>query len=278
MASGPEPMDEADDLLAREPAVSQHVTEPDPVPDGPSDHLHGQLDLGPVVFLLPLLEDMAVMRGDMAAAELLRAHAIALALAFLPEQAEVEEHLGHPVCDGHAEALEPEHALMGEVGMHPAYPLDGTSGLLVIGVVKDEAYVPGLVVRADLHAVPELHGHVPHGLSPADLRVVHEPVEDILARLYQGGHGPVPVVAPDILDPETGEQQETLEHRQERIEAVALAPHRDGVPLCHPHGGQYTGEGVHRLGHIRIPEECFDIREKRSDFAYRHGYEYVFVW
>lgn len=29
---------------------------------------------------------------------------------------------------------------------------------------------------------------------------------------------------------------------------------------------------------IRIFEEHFDIREKRSNFVYRHGLEYVLVW
>ena len=129
-----------------------------------------------------------------------------------------------------------------------------------------------------MYAVPKLHGYMPHGFTPTDLRIVHEPVENILAGFDHVGQSPVLMITPDILNPETRKQEKTLEYRQKRINTIRFTPDRDGVPFSHLDCRKYIRKGIHRSCHIRIIEKSFDFREKWGNFAYRHGYEYVFGW
>ena len=278
MTSGLEPGDESDNILACKPTVSQHIVELDLMPDGTSDHLHGKCYLGLVIFHFSLPENRAVMPGNMTTTDFLYTHTVVSILAFLSQQTEVKKKLGDSIGYAHTETFESENTLVGEMGMYPAYFLNGTSGLFMVGIVKNETHIPGLVVRTNMYAVPKLHRYMPHGFTPTDLRIVHEPVENILAGFDHVGQSPVLMITPDILNPETRKQEKTLEYRQKRINTIRFTPDRDGVPFSHLDCRKYIRKGIHRSCHIRIIEKSFDFREKWGNFAYRHGYEYVLGW
>jgi hypothetical protein len=67
---------------------------------------------------------------------------------------------------------------MGKVGVDSADSLDCPACLLKVGVVENEAYVFLPVVRTDVDAVPKLHGDMPQSLSPVDIGIAHEAVEE----------------------------------------------------------------------------------------------------
>ena len=139
-------MDEPDNILIGKPTVCQYIAEFYTAANGSLYHLLGKLDLGHVIFILTPAEHLAVMFGSTASLEFLGAHAVIAILALLSDQGKVEKHLRHSVGDSHAEAFESEHRLVGEMRMHPSNFFNSPACLLVIGVVKDQAYIFGFMV------------------------------------------------------------------------------------------------------------------------------------
>lgn len=270
-------VDEADHLLASEPAVSKHITEPYAPADRPRNHLLGEVYLGHVIFLLALTQDSAVMLGYMAPVEFLRAQAVVALLSLLANDGEIKKELRHTVGDGHAEAFEPKHGLVGKVRVYTSDPLDCPASLLMVGVVKDQADIIALVVGTQVYTPPQLDRYVPQGLSPVYGRIFHKAVEHILACIYEGGQRAFLLVAPGIPYTEAWEEYKTLEHSQKTVHAVAFACERKRSVLAHPDLRQDRAYVLHCGCHIRFFEKNFDIREKWCNFVYRHGLEFIFL-
>jgi hypothetical protein len=271
-------MYEPDNILIGKPTVCQYIAEFYTAANGSLYHLLGKLDLGHVIFILTPAEHLAVMFGSTASLEFLGAHAVIAILALLSDQGKVEKHLRHSVGDSHAEAFESEHRLVGEMRMHPSNFFNSPACLLVIGVVKDQAYIFGFMVGTQMYAVPKLDGHMPEGFPPVNRRIFHEAVEDILSCLDQGLECAIFLIAVSVFDAETREKEKTLEYRQQSVHAVTFACDCKCVALGHFDLSENRAYVLHGCGHIRIFKKVFDIREKRSNFVYRHGFESVFLW
>lgn len=148
----------------------------------------------------------------------------------------------------------------------------------MVGVIKNQTGIFRLMVRTHMDAVPQLDGDVPKGFSPVDTGIFHEPVEDIFPCLHQWFEGTILLIAPGIFDAEAREQQKTLKYGEQLVYTVALACDGKCVTLGHSDQGENGTYVLHGCRHIRILEKVFDIREKWSNFVYRHGLEIVFWW
>lgn len=166
---------------------------------------------------------------------------------------------------------------MGQMGMYPAYSLNGTACLLMVGVVKNQTYVLRLIVGANMHAVPKLHRYVPQCLALVNVRILHKSVEDILASLDKCLKHTIFMVTPCVLYAEAGEKYQNLKYAHQWIDAVPLASNSKRVLLGHPNLGKNRTYVLHGNCHIRILEKCLDIREEWCNFVYRHGLE-LFFW
>lgn len=271
-------MDELDNLLIGEPAVCQDVTELYATADGSFYHLFGQFYLGHAIFLLPLTEHLAVVFGCPTPFEFLGTHSIVFFLSFLSDYGKIKKNLGNTVGDGHTEAFESEHRLVGQMGVNTADFLDGTACLLMVGVVKNQTDIVRLVVGTHMYAVPQLYGYVPESLSPVHIRIFHEPVEDIFPRFDQWFENAVFLIAVGVSDTEAREQKKALKYGEQPVHAVVLACDGKRVTLRHPDLSENGNYVLHGCCHIRILEKVFDIREKWCNFVYRHGPELVFWW
>ena len=246
--------------------------------DGSFYHLFGQFYLGHAIFLLPLTEHLAVVFGCPTPFEFLGTHSIVFFLSFLSDYGKIKKNLGNTVGDGHTEAFESEHRLVGQMGVNTADFLDGTACLLMVGVVKNQTDVVRLVVGTHMYAVPQLYGYVPESLSPVHIRIFHEPVEDIFPRLDQWFENAVFLIAVGVSDTEAREQKKALKYSEQPVHAVVLACDGKRVTLRHPDLSENGNYVLHGCCHIRILEKVFDIREKWCNFVYRHGPELVFLW
>ena len=278
MASDTAAMYEPDNLLIGKPAVGQYITEPQPPSDSPLYHLFGEFYLGHVVFLLPLTEHLAVVLGRTASVEFLRAHAVVAPLSLLSDNCEIKKNLRNSIGGRHTEAFEAQHCLVGKMRMDSSYPFNSPARLLMVGVVKNQTYVICLMVGSMMYPVPQLYRYVPECLSPVNVGIFHESVENILSGLYQRFESAVFLIAVSVFYSKTGEKQKTLEHSEQPVHAVALACYGKCVALCHPDLSEDRTYVVHSCRHIRFFKKVFDIREKRSNFVYRHGFELVFWW
>ena len=270
-------VDEPDDVLVGEPAVRQDITELYSIAYGPLYHLLGKFELGHAVCLLAIAEYLAVMLGPVTTLKFFGAHAIIPVLSLFSDYVEVKENLRHAVCHGHAEAFESEDGLMRQMGVDPSDFLDCATCLLMVGVVENQTDILGLMVGTKAYLPPQLHGYAPQCLAPVHCRILHKAEENILLSRYQRFKRAVLLVAPGIADAETWEQQQTLEDGQQTIHAVAFAGDTKRAALSHSDPGEKVTYVLHGCCHVRIFEKCFDIREKRSNFVYRHGLEYVFL-
>lgn len=157
-------MDETDNFLVGEPTVGQYISELYPFADSPLYHLLCKFDFGHVVCLFPFTEYLAVMSGRATAAKFLRTHPVSAFPALFTDDVEIEKKLRHSVGDGHAETLESQNRLMGQMGMYASYPLDGATGLFMVCVVKNQTYVLRLMSGTKTYLIPQLNGYVPNAL------------------------------------------------------------------------------------------------------------------
>lgn len=271
-------MDEPDNLFIGKPTVRQYVAELYATADGPLYHLLGKLDLGYVVFLLSFAENITVMFDSTAPFEFPGAHAVVAILSLLSDNGEVEKHLRHSVGDSHTETFESEHRLVGQMRMHPSYFLNRPACLLMVGIVKDKTYIIGIMVGTQMYAAPKLCRYMPECLSPVDSRIFHEAVEDILPCLDQRIKCAILLIAVSIFYAEAREKKKALEYSQQSVQTVALAGYGKCVALGHFDLGENGTYVLHGCCHIGILKKVFDIRQKRSNFVYRHGFELVFWW
>ena len=271
-------MNEPDNIFIGEPAVSQYIAEPYAPFDSPLYHIFGKFYLGHVVFLLPLTEHLADVFGGMSTFEFFVAHAVIAFLSLLPDDGEVEKNLRYPIGDRHTETFETQHRLVGKMRMDSSYFLDSPACLLVVGIVKNQTNLVGLMVSTVMYPVPQLYRYMPESLSPVYVWIFHEAVEDILSGLDQRIKNAILLITVCVFDAETWEKKETLEYCQQPIDAVALAFYCKRVLLGHFDLSKNRTYDMHGCCHIGIIEKIFDIREKRCNFVYRHGFELVFWW
>lgn len=271
-------MDELDNLLIGEPAVCQDVTELYATADGSFYHLFGQFYLGHVVFLLPLTKYLAVMFRCMASIEFLGAHAVVAFLSLLFNDGEVKKNLRYSIGGRHAETFEAKHRLVCKMRMDSSDFFNTPACLLMVGIVKNQTYLIGFMVRTQMYPVPQLYRYMPEHLSPIYIGIFHEPIEDILSGLDQRIKCAILLIAICVFDAKAWKKKKTLEYGQQPVDAVALACDGKCVALGHLDLSENGTYALHGGCHIRIFEKLFDIREKRSNFVYRHGFELVFWW
>ena len=271
-------VDKADNIFVGEPAVGQYIAELYPFPDSSSYHLFGQFEFGHIVCIFALTQNLTIMLRLVAAPKFFGAHAIISLLSFLSDYIKVKKDLRHSVSNRHTETFEAEYCFMGKMGMYPAYFLNGTTGLLMVGVVKNQTYVLRLIVGAYENAAPKLHRYVPQCLAPVYAWILHKSVEDILASLDKCLKRTVFMTTPCVLYAEAGEKCQNMKHGHQWIDAVPLASNGKRVALGHPNLGKNRTYVLHGSCHIRILENRFDIREEWCNFVYRHGPELVFWW
>ena len=154
-------MNEPDNIFIGEPAVSQYIAEPYAPFDSPLYHIFGKFYLGHVVFLLPLTEHLADVFGGMSTFEFFVAHAVIAFLSLLPDDGEVEKNLRYPIGDRHTETFETQHRLVGKMRMDSSYFLDSPACLLVVGIVKNQTNLVGLMVSTVMYPVPQLYRYMP---------------------------------------------------------------------------------------------------------------------
>ena len=178
--------DEADDILAREPAVSQHIPEPDAFADGTLDHANHQVDLIPRVFIHALLHGIAAVTlfGE-TPGEFLVGHPELLLLPFLAQQGKIKNHLGRPVRDGKEQGLEAEDAPVLDMGKYPADVLHAPSCLGVVCVIDYQANRAFLATGTNPDSRPKLEGEVIDELPPIYFGVAHKAVEHVFLALQQ---------------------------------------------------------------------------------------------
>ena len=271
-------MDELDNLLVGKPTVCQHVAEPYASTDGPLYHLLCKLNLGHVIFLLTLAKRLAVMFRDTTPFEFPGAHAVVPFLSFLSDDGEVEKHLRHSVGDSHTETLKSEHRFVSQMGMDTPDFFNSPACLLMVGIVKNQTHLIGFMVRTEMYSVPQLYRYMPESLSPVYIGIFHKAVENILSGLNQRIKCTVLLIAVCVSNAETWEKKKTLEYSQQPVNTVTLACYCKRVALGHLDLPKYRTYVLHGCCHIGIFEKVFDIREKRSNFVYRHGFELVFWW
>lgn len=167
-------VDETDNVLVGEPTVRQNIAELYTFSYCPLYHLFGKFELGHVVCFFALPQDLAVMLRLVTVHEFFGTHPVVTLLPHFSYYVEVKKNLRDSVCHRQTEAIEAEHCLVGPMGMHPAYSLDGASCLLMVGVVKNQTHILIFVVGAPVDTVPELHGYVPQRLAPVDEGIFHK--------------------------------------------------------------------------------------------------------
>lgn len=231
---------------------ANNIAELYPFAYGPFYHFLGKFYFGHVIFLLPLPESLAVVNSRMPTLTFRGAHAVVAILSLFAFEGEVKENLGNPVGDRHAKTFETEDCLMCQMGMDPADPLYGAPGLLVVGIVENQAYVLGLVVGTDTDDGPKLGRYMPQRFPPVYMRIFHKAVEYVLACLDKCFKNPVLVATPCILDSKAREKHQTLEYGQQRVDAVTLALHRKRGFFGHPDLRKYRADSMHGRRHIGI--------------------------
>ena len=271
-------MDKPDEFLIGEPAVGQYITEPYTSSDGPFYHILCEFNLGHVVFFLPLPEHLTVVFGYAAPFEIPGAHAVVAFLALLSEQGEVEKNLRYSIGDCHAEAFESQNGLVGKMRMDSSYLLDCPACLLIVSIVKNQTYIIGFMVRTQMYALPKLDRNMPQCLSPVYTGIFQESVKYIFSCPDQWCESSVLLIAEGVPDPKAREQQKALEYGEQTVHTVMLVCDGKGSSLSHPDMGEDRTYSLHCCRHIRFFKKVFDIREKRSNFVYRHGFELVFWW
>ncbi len=202
-------MNEPDNIFIGEPAVSQYIAEPYAPFDSPLYHIFGKFYLGHVVFLLPLTEHLADVFGGMSTFEFFVAHAVIAFLSLLPDDGEVEKNLRYPIGDRHTETFETQHRLVGKMRMDSSYFLDSPACLLVVGIVKNQTNLVGLMVSTVMYPVPQLYRYMPESLSPVYVWIFHEAVEDILSGLDQRIKNAILLITVCVFDAETWEKKGT---------------------------------------------------------------------
>lgn len=210
-------------ILAGEPAVRQNIAKFDSMSDGTCYHLLGKLRLFLLVGSFALFEVIIIRTLDsMASGKFFVTHSIVTILSFFAYNVKIKKQLRETVSHCHAQTLEAKYGPMLKMGMYPAYHLEGSPGLVVIGVIDDEAHVLRLVVAADMNPVPQLNRDVPKSLAPLDVRTLHEAVENILLSTKQllksASFDPMRVLYPKIR-----KHDQPLEDRQQPVDTVLLA-------------------------------------------------------
>lgn len=161
--------------------------------------------------------------------------------------------------------------------MHPSYFLNSPAGLLMIGVIKDQTYIIWFMAGTQIYPVPKLDGHMPDGFPSVNRRIFHKAAEDILPRLDQRIKCAILLIAASVFDAEAREKKKALKYSQQPVYAVTLACDGKCVALGHFDLRENRTYVLHSSCHIRILKKVFDIRQKRSNFMYRHGFELVFL-
>lgn len=178
--------DEPDDILAGEPAVCQHIPEPDPFADGASYHGNHQVGFLCRVFTDTLLQGVAAVTSfGETSCELFIGHPELSILSFFTQQCKIQKHLGCPVRDGKEQCLETEDAPVMDMGKHPADVLHAPSRLGIVRVIDYQTDRAFLAPGAESDLRPKLEGKVIDGLPPVYLGITHETVEHVFLASQQ---------------------------------------------------------------------------------------------
>ena len=131
---------ESDYLGTCEPTVSQYIAKAYLMPDSPSYHLYGEVNLAHRVLVKASL-DGSILSPLCAVSfgEFLLTHAVVAFPSFLTKDGEVEQHLADTICDAEEESFEAEDAAVFKMGVDTPDILHAASRLGEVGVVDNQA-------------------------------------------------------------------------------------------------------------------------------------------
>ncbi len=264
-------------LFVGEPAVGKHILEFEFMPDGTADHLFGQFHFRGIVGCFALIKQRTRLFANLSFLKLSGTHAIVALPAFLPKKFEFKEQLGNAVRDSHCQTFESKYRLVAQMGMDTADFLYHAARFLMVCIIQDKTDILSFVVGAHPYLVPKLEAYTPHGFPPVHIGIGNEPIESILVCGHERCQGDSTTVnAGYFLHSEKRHHQQTLENTQKPVDLVAFADHAYGISFCHLDRSEDVSYILHCCRHIGFFEKSFDIREKRRNFVYRHGDEFVF--
>lgn len=172
--------DEAHYLSACKPAVSQHIAETNFVPDGPANHIDGEINLAHGVLVKAGMDgSVPISFCAVSPEKLLPAHTIVALSVLLSEDGKIKKHLTDVVGNAEEEGLEAKDAAVLQMGADTSYALHSTASLGKVRIVNHQAGVIRLVVATDDDLCPKLSGNVVHQLAPVGAAVVEELIEHI---------------------------------------------------------------------------------------------------
>ena len=178
--------DKPDDILACEPAVSQHIPEPDAFADGTFYHVNHQGYFVFRVFIDALLQGVtAVTFFGETSREFLIGHPELPLLPFFTQQRKIKDHLGRAVGDGKEQGLETEDAPVLHMGKHPADVFNAPPRLGEVRVIDYQANRAFLAPGTCPDSRPKLEGEVIDELTPVCLGIAQETVKHVFLALQQ---------------------------------------------------------------------------------------------
>ena len=165
----------------------------------------------------------AVMSSLTATGKFHGTHPIIAFPALFAGDVEIGKRLRDSVGDGHAETHESQSRLMGHMRMYTSCLFDCATGLSMVRVVKDQAYVLRLMAGTRTHLIPQPDGYVPQGPAPINVRIFHKTVGHILAGSDRRLRRAILLIPIYIADAEARKQKKALEDGKQPIDAVVSA-------------------------------------------------------
>ena len=174
-------LDKTENLLADEPAVSQHIVKTVSVPDGSFYHFLEKFNLtfGVVLNTLCRCRFSITLFLVIPAGNFLLSHGVIAVLAGFPNQLTVYDHLAASVADCKDKGLEPKNHLMGNMAENPTDFFRTQTTFRIICVINYDTYGKAGVVGTVADPLPKLFCNVVHYSPPVKTIVVQKTIEHI---------------------------------------------------------------------------------------------------
>ena len=173
--------DEADNILACKPTVSQQIIKPIPILDGSFDHLLEKFDFASGIVLHALCgRTLLVTFLFKSRIQLSGGHGMIPGFTRLSNKFKIDNLLTLSITDGQHQRFEAERHLVGDMAEDAANLFGMKPALGIVSVVDYEADRHARMIRTDRNLPPKLDGDVVRYFSPVKTVVIDKPVKDIL--------------------------------------------------------------------------------------------------
>lgn len=174
-------LDEAENIFASEPTVSEQIIETVSVLYSPSDHLFEKLDLTHGVVAHTLCRRTFLVSNFLKTVfQFGIRHGMIALFARLADYIKINDVLAFAVTDGEYQRLEPQYHLVGYMAEDTSNFLGVEASLRVIRIIGNETNRIVGMVGANRNPAPELAGDVIGYFTPVKTVVIEKPIEDIL--------------------------------------------------------------------------------------------------